>query len=213
MILNNRSVWPLRGLAVVVAAALTPAIAACEAGANAPTQQWHQPTAGASIVVDNTIRINNMFVLGAPPAFSLAPGRSAGMFLALANNGAPDRLISIAAPGTAARVQFPAGGVGLGTNQAVFLTGPAPRVVLRNLVRTLDGGQFVRIVLFFQKAGAVTLQVPVMPRSQYFTTFSPVPVPVSPTASPSGSPSHRKRAQNPSPSPTVTSTPSVSPTA
>jgi copper(I)-binding protein len=213
VILSNRSVWPLRGLAVAVAAALTPAIAACEAGTNAPTQQWHQPTTGASTVVDNTLRINNVFVLGAPPAFRLTPGRSAGLFLALANNGAPDRLISIAAPGTAASVQLPAGGVGLGAQQAVLLTGPAPQVVLRNLTRSLNGGQFIRIVLIFQNAGAVALKVPVIPRSQYFSTFSPVPVIASASPSPSGSPSHNKRGQQPSPGPTVTATPSASPTA
>jgi copper(I)-binding protein len=213
VILDNRSVWPLRGLAIAVAVALTPAIAACEAGTNAPTQQWHQPTAGASTVVDNTLRINNVFVLGAPPAFTLTPGRSAGLFLSLANNGAPDRLISIAAPGTAASVQLPAGGVSLGTQQAVFLTGPAPQVVLRNLTRPLNGGQFIRIVLIFQNAGAVALKVPVMPRSQYFSTFSPVPVIPSASPSPLGSPSRTKRGQQPSPGPTVTATPSASPTA
>jgi copper(I)-binding protein len=213
VILNNRSVWPLRGLAVAVAAVLAPAIAGCEAGTNAPTQQWHQPTTGASTVVDNTLRINNVFVLGALPAFTLTPGRSAGLFLALANNGAPDRLISIAAPGTAASVQLPAGGVSLGADQAVFLTGPAPRVILRNLIRPLDGGQFIRIVLIFRNAGAVPLKVPVVPRSQYFSTFSPVPVIPSASPSPSGSPAHKRRGQQPSPGPTVSATPSASPTA
>lgn len=196
MILTNRSARSLRGFAVVVAAALAPAIAGCEAGANAPTQQWHQPTAGASAVVNNTIRINNVFVLGAAPDSSLTPGGSAGMFLALANSGTPDRLIAIAAPGTATAVQLPAGGVGLGNRQAVFLTGPAPQVVLHNLTRSLIGGQYVRIVLDFQRAGLVTLRVPVMPRSQYFATFSPAPASPAqhatptPTASPgSASPS------------------------
>ena len=95
MILSNRNARPLRALAVVVAAALAPAIAGCEAGFNAPTQQWHQPSIGASAVVNNVIRINNMFVLGAPAATRLPPGSSAGLFLALANSGAPDRLIAL----------------------------------------------------------------------------------------------------------------------
>ncbi len=192
MILNNRCVWPLRGLAVVAAAMLAPAIAGCEAGTNAPTQQWHQPTPGASAVVDNAIRINNMFVLGAPPDSSLAAGESAGMFLALANHGAPDRLIAISAPGSAATVQFPVGGIGLGRHQAALLTGPAPQVVLRGLTRSLIGGQSIRVVLVFQRAGAVTLTVPVMPRSDYFATFSPAPASPTPAPSPSGSPSGKK---------------------
>ena len=49
MILSHRTA-PLRALAVAAAAALVPAIAGCEAGFNAPTQQWHQPSAGASAV-------------------------------------------------------------------------------------------------------------------------------------------------------------------
>ena len=67
MILSNRSTASLRALAVVVAAVLAPAIAGCEAGFNAPTQRWHQSAAGASTVVHNAIRINNVFLLGAPP--------------------------------------------------------------------------------------------------------------------------------------------------
>jgi copper(I)-binding protein len=205
VILSNRYVLPLRGLAVVVAAALTPVIAGCEAGTNAPTQQWHQPTPGASAVVNNTIRINNMFVLGASPDSSLAPGGSAGMFFALSNDGSPDKLIGIRAPGTAVSVQLPAGGaINLGTQQLVLLTGPAPEVVLRDLTRSLIGGQYIRVVLDFQQAGAVTLKVPVMPRSQYFTTFSPAPA--SPSASPSPSASGKKK-RHPAASPTASPSP------
>jgi copper(I)-binding protein len=213
VILNNRCAWPLRGLAIVAAAVLAPAIAGCEAGTNAPTQRWHQPTAGASAVVDNVIRINNVFVLGPPPDSSLAAGDSAGMFLALANNGTPDRLIAISAPGTAAAVQFPVGGVGLGSRQSVLLTGPAPQVILRGLTRSLIGGQFVRVVLDFQRAGIVKLTVPVMPRSDYFATFSPAPASPAAAPSPSGSPV-RKKGKHAAATPSPTSpAPSVSPTA
>ena len=131
MILSSRAA-PLRVLAMVVAAAVAPVIAGCEAGFNAPTQQWHQPAAGASAVVNNVLRINNVFVLGAAPAFSLPRGSSAGLFLAITNEGAaPDRLIGVTAPGTAAAVQLPAGGVPLAGQQQVLLSGPAPRVILR----------------------------------------------------------------------------------
>ena len=113
MILSNRAA-PLRVLALVVAAAVAPAIAGCEAGFNAPTQKWHQPAAGASKIVNNALRINNVFVLGATPALPLPRGGSAGLFMAITNEGvAPDRLIGVTAPGTAAAVQLPAGGVRL----------------------------------------------------------------------------------------------------
>jgi hypothetical protein len=208
VILSHRATAPLRALAVAAAAALVPAIAGCEAGFNAPTQQWHQPSAGASAVVNNEIRINNMFVLGASPAFWLPRGGSAGLFLALNNEGGPDRLIGISAPGSATAVQMPGGGVRLASQQSVFLTGPAPEVILRGLTRRLNGGQHILIVLHFLRAGSKVIQVPVMPRAQWFATYSPVPPLVRPSpsgpASPSGTASASPGATSPSPSPSTT---------
>jgi len=186
VILINRRTSSLRALAVVAAAVLAPAIAGCEAGFNAPTQRWHQPAAGASTVVNNAIRINNVFLLGAPPAFTLVRGGSAGLFLALENSGPPDRLMSVTAPGTAVAVQMPAGGVRLGTQQQVLLTGPAPQVILRRLIRSVNGGQHILVVLHFLRAGRVPMTVPVMPRAQWFATFSPAPPLISPSPSPPG---------------------------
>ena len=176
MIRSRRGLLSLRDLVVVAAVGLIPVIAGCEAGNNAPTQQWHQPTPGASAIVDNTLRINNMFVLGPTPGFTLPRGASAGVFFALANDGAPDRLLSIKAPGEATSVLVPAGGITLGREQTLFLTGPSPRVVLQHLTRTLNGGQWVRLNLLFQNAGFVTLKVPVMPRTESYGTFSPAPL-------------------------------------
>jgi hypothetical protein len=171
----SRGISPLRGLFIVAAAALIPAVAGCESGFNAPTQEWHQPTAGASAVLSDTMRINNMFVLGPTPGFVLPRGASAGVFFGLSNGGAPDRLLSISAPGSASAIQVPVGGISIGRNQSLLLTGPSPRVVLRHLTRTLHGGQWVKVHLDFQSAGAVTLKVPVMPRSAFYSTFSPAP--------------------------------------
>ena len=204
MILSSRAA-PLRVLAMVVAAAVAPVIAGCEAGFNAPTQQWHQPAAGASAVVNNVLRINNVFVLGAAPAFSLPRGGSAGLFLAITNEGAaPDRLIGVTAPGTAAAVQLPAGGVRLASQQQVLLAGPAPRVILRRLIRSVNGGQHILVVLHFVRAGNVTMAVPVMPRAQWFSTFSPAPLLVSPSPSPTGTASPSPSGTSPSPSPSAT---------
>jgi hypothetical protein len=204
VILSSRAA-PLRVLAMVVAAAVAPVIAGCEAGFNAPTQQWHQPAAGASAVVNNVLRINNVFVLGAAPAFSLPRGSSAGLFLAITNEGAaPDRLIGVTAPGTAAAVQLPAGGVPLAGQQQVLLSGPAPRVILRRLTRSVNGGQHILVVLHFVRAGNVTMAVPVMPRAQWFSTFSPAPLLVSPSPSPTGTASPSPSGTSPSPSPSAT---------
>ena len=204
MILSNRAA-PLRVLALVLAAAVTPAIAGCQAGFSAPTQKWHQPAAGASKIVGNVLRINNVFVLGAAPAFSLPRGSSAGLFLAITNEGvAPDRLIGITAPGTATAVQLPAGGVRLAGEQQVLLSGPAPRVILRRLIRSVNGGTHVLVVLHFVRAGNVSMVVPVMPRAQWFSTFSPAPLLVSPSPSPTGTASPSPSGTSPSPSPSAT---------
>lgn len=195
---TSRGVRPLRGLAATAVAALIPAIAGCEAGFNAPTQQWHQPTAGASAIVNNTLRINNVFILGPMPGLELTPGKSAGLFLALSNSGTRDTLVSISAPTAAKTVQVPAAGLSIGRDQSLLLSGPAPRVILRHLTRTLHGGQFVRVNMDFQNAGRVSLLVPVMPRAAFYTAYSPAPpllilrpsttpsplAPASPTATP-----------------------------
>ncbi|HEY2693525.1 MAG TPA: hypothetical protein VGJ50_34175 [Streptosporangiaceae bacterium] len=194
---SHRAVRPRR-LAVLAIAALVPILAGCEAGSSAPTQHWHQPTDGAAAVHHN-IAIRNVFVLGAPLGAKLAAGHSAGLFLALVNEGSVDRLLSITAPGTAQSVILPGGTVRLGSQQSVLLTGPAPQVVLQDLTRPLTGGTTVKLVLDFQNAGSVTMVVPVMPRAQYYSTFSPAPTP---TPSPAKHPA----------SPGATATPGASPT-
>jgi copper(I)-binding protein len=184
-----------RRLLVLAIAALVPALAGCEAGNNAPTQEWHQPTDGAGIVLDN-ISIRNVFVLGAPIGSKIGVGHSAGVFLALINNGSADKLVRVSAPGTAKSVTLPGDGVSLASQQAVFLTGPAPKVILQDLTRPLIGGSTVRLVLTFRNAASVSLTVPVMPRAQYYSTFAP------PTPSPSPSVAKGKHAAaTPSPSP------------
>jgi len=199
---SHRAVRPRR-LAVLAIAALVPILAGCEAGNNAPTQQWHQPTDGAAAVHHN-IAIRNVFVLGAPLGAKLAVGRSAGLFLALVNEGSVDRLLSITAPGTAQSVTLPGGTVSLGSQQSVLLTGPAPQVVLQDLIRPLAGGTTVRLVLNFQNAGSVTMVVPVMPRAQYYSTFSPAPTPTP-------SPAKHQASPGATASPGASPTPSASP--
>jgi hypothetical protein len=127
------------------------------------------------------------------------------VFLALINNGSPDRLVRITAPGTAKSVTLPGGRVTLLSQRSVLLTGPAPKVVLEDLIRPLTGGSTVKLILTFQNAASVTMVVPVMPKAQYYSTFSPPP---KPTPSPSVT-SRRHPGATASPTPT----PSPSPTA
>jgi hypothetical protein len=92
--------------------------------------------------------------------------------------------------------------VRLASQQSVFLTGPAPQVILRGLTRRLNGGQHILIVLRFLRAGTVTMQVPVMPRAQWFATYSPAPPLVRPSPSGTASPSPGATSSSPSPSAT-----------
>lgn len=202
-----------RRLFVAAVAALIPALAGCEAGTNAPTQQWHPPTNGAGTVVHG-IDIRNMFVLGATPPAALAAGQSAGLFLALYNTGSPDRLLSISAPGTATSVQLPGGTVSLASGKEILLSGPEPKVILTGLTRELPGGGALRVVMNFQNAGRVALNVPVLARAQYYSTFSPVPSP-SPSPSPKATRTGKATAtpgatSTPAPSATPTPSPSTS---
>jgi copper(I)-binding protein len=203
VIRSSRLAAGRRHLLVLAIAVLIPVLAGCEAGNNAPTQEWHQPTDGTGLVLDN-ISIRNVFVLGAPIGSKIGVGHSAGVFLALINNGSADKLVSITAPGTATSVLLPGGGVSLASQQAVFLTGPAPKVVLEGLTRPLTGGSTVRLVLTFQNAASVSMTVPVMPQAQYYSTFSP---PASPTPSPTVKAKHKGAKPTPtaSPSPTASS--------
>lgn len=192
-----------RRLLVLAIAALIPVLAGCEAGNNAPTQEWHQPTDGSG-TVHNKIAIRNVFVLGAAIGSTIKVGGSAGVFLALINDGSADRLVKISAPGTAKSVTLPGGSVSLASQKAVLLTGPAPKVILEGLIRPLTGGSSVRLVLTFQNASSVSMAVPVMPRAQYYSTFSP------PSPSPSATPKGKKSSASPSPSASASPSPSAS---
>jgi hypothetical protein len=202
-----------RRLFVAAVAALIPALAGCEAGNNAPTQQWHPPTNGAGTVVHG-IDIRDMFVLGAAPPAALAAGQSAGLFLALYNTGSPDRLLSMSAPGTATSVQLPGGAVSLAPGKEILLSGPEPKVILTGLTRELPGGGALRVVMNFQNAGRVVLNVPVLAQAQYYSTFSPAPSP-SPSPSPKATRTGKATAtpgatSTPGPSATPTPSPSTS---
>jgi copper(I)-binding protein len=160
-------------------ALLTPAIAGCEAGNDAPTVQFHSASAGAHTVF-NDITITNAFVLGAPRDATVPAGGSAGMFVALFNGGATaDKLVSVTAPNMAGSVALPGGGVALPVGAPVNLTGPQAEVVLEDLKAPLTGGSNLPLILTFQHAGSVRLTVPVQAQSFYYSTYSaPAPAPV-----------------------------------
>jgi hypothetical protein len=203
-----RSALPRR-LVLGAAAVLIPALAGCEAGNNAPTVQFHYPTDAAGTGVGD-ISIRNVFVLGAPLGSRLHIGQNASVFLAIVNNGTPDRLLAVAAPGSATSVSLPSGGVPVISGHPAFLGGPQPQIVLVGLTRNITSGSALKLQLTFQKAGLVTLEVPVMPRAAHYKTYAPpqstVPTvaPATPSvpASPSTKPPHASSSPKPSPSKT-----------
>jgi hypothetical protein len=137
------------------------------------------------------------------------------MFVGLYNGGnQADKLVSVSAPGTAASVQVAGGSIALPGQQSVYLTGPAPKVTLKQLTHSVAAGQTINVVFTFANAGVVTLEVPVEPQSGYYATFSPPATVTSPTASakakahPTTSATPKATAQ-----PGVSATPTPTPTA
>jgi copper(I)-binding protein len=203
----------LRRACAVAAVALIPVLAGCEAGSDAPVLHWHPPTNGASATIHvgrGEIAIRNAFILGGVPNVTLPAGSSAGMFVGMVNTGPRDRLIRVSAPGTATSVTLPTGGVLLERDQSALLTGPAPDLVLTGLRRSLTSGTYVPVLLTFKNAGTVSLDLPVLERSNSYATFSPAPAPT-PSASAKGK---RHPGQGATPTPTAggTAVPTATPT-
>lgn len=197
----------LRRACAVAAVALIPVLAGCEAGGDAPILNWHPPTSGASATIiagGGQIAIRNAFILGGVPNFTLPAGSSASMFVGLVNTGPRDRLIRVSAPGAATSVTLPTGGVLLKRDSSALLTGPAPELVLSDLTQSLTSGTYVRVLFTFQKAGTISLTLPVIQRSDSFATFSPAP---RPTPSVSATGKRQPGQASATPTPTVTPTP------
>jgi copper(I)-binding protein len=192
--------WTRRLLFCAIAV-LIPALVGCEAGADAPTLEFHPAAAGATASV-NGVTVDDAFVLGPAPPAMLPAGGEAGVFLSLYSQG-HDQLVSAAAPGAASSVKLVSGPVTLTPYTVADLSGPAPQIVLSNLTSPLSGGQSIQLELTFSTAGVVTLQVPVEPNAYQYTTFSPPPTP---TPTPTPTSTHKHKA-------TASATASASPTA
>jgi copper(I)-binding protein len=65
-------------------------------------------------------------------------------------------------------------------------------LILRDLARDLTGSENVRLVFHFQRAGTLSVNVPVEPMQGYYTTYSPVPT-FTPTPTPTPTRAHRPK--------------------
>ena len=164
-----------RRLLLGAIAALVPLLAGCEAGANAPTIEFHQASFGNSETVGG-ITIDDAFVLGPAPGSALPAGGQAGVFLSIKSDN-NDQLTGVTASGVASSVQLVGGPVTLTANSVADLSGPQPQIVLTGLANALSGGQTVTLQLDFSAAGAISIQVPVEPAAYDYTTYSPPPPP------------------------------------
>ena len=185
-----------------VLAVLVPALAGCEAGLNAPTLEFH-PAAFGAYASKNGVSISNAFVLGPSLNGPAVAGGRAGVFLSVSSLHG-DTLVSVSAPGTASTAKITGGSVDLPPATPVDLTGPVPQVVLTGLANPLEGGETVTLNLKFDKAGTVTMAVPVEPKAYEYSTFSPPPTP---------SPSPTKKKANPSASASASGSATPTPTA
>ena len=170
--------WTRRLLFGAVAV-LVPALAGCEAGLDAPTQEFHPAAVGQS-TVSGDVTVDDAFVLGPALGGQLQTGGQAGVFLALYATR-NDVLESAAAPGTAASVRLVGGPVNLAPDSLVQLNRQLPKVVLTGLTTALRGGETIELQLTFQNAGVVTLQVPVEPDAYGYSSYSPPPPAPTPT--------------------------------
>jgi copper(I)-binding protein len=58
------------------------------------------------------------------------------------------------------------------------------KVILKGLTKAYSGGETVRLTLHFQQAGTIALNIPVVPRNGYYSTYSPAPAAPTPSATP-----------------------------
>jgi len=180
---------------------LVPALAGCEAGFNAPTQEYH-PANFTGNKTQNGIAFSNVFVLGPAPNGPAVAGGRTGVFMSLYSSK-DDRLESVSLPGSASQVTITGGPVNLPANSLVNLGGPVPTVVLSGLDSPLQGGESIPMQFTFARAGTISLDVPVEPQSFEFATYSPPPTP-SPSPSATGKKKKAKASASASASPSAT---------
>ncbi|GAB2822638.1 hypothetical protein GCM10027176_28700 [Actinoallomurus bryophytorum] len=58
------------------------------------------------------------------------------------------------------------------------------KVILKGITKGYSGGETVRLTLHFQQAGTIALNIPVVPRNGYYSTYSPAPAAPAPSATP-----------------------------
>lgn len=223
MIRNSRRVF---ALTVAGAVAFAPVMSGCAAGTTPQTAMPTQLTEGVNVSVPegaarSEIDIRNMLVLGPAPGATAAAGSSVPLYGTFINQvkGRADRLVSVTSPSF--RQSLIAGGglvlpaATVGGGQAVRVNtqaGQTPPIVLQGLTAPLLGGETIKLTLRFERAGSITVPVPVVPQQGEFTSYASVPT-ASPTPAPTGSPAvTQSPTLRQTATPGITETPAPTPT-
>lgn len=198
---------------------VAPAISACGAGQHPQTLLPTQFVEGVNVSV-GLVAVRNMFLLGPAPGQTLPAGGNVPLYGAIVNGAdAGDQLVAIDTNGVAQSVAVTGNSLPLPPHQLVPLgtsngTTTTPNVLLKGLTRTLTGIETVQLTLHFARAGALNVQVPVVPWQGYYLTYAPAPT-ATPSASPTISlsasakqkPGHGAKTSSPSPSSSPSPTP------
>jgi copper(I)-binding protein len=170
-----------RVIAVAALLAAAPTLAACGTGFDANTNQPYAPTEAGVLISEtgspagygkNGVMISQAFILGPDSGGQIPTGGSAPLYLHILNTTTTADALSGITPDEqfAASVRT-AGPIQLAPNTPAT----TQQITVEGLKRSLRGGESVRLTLNFQKAGSVTLAVPVMTRSREFASLPPVP--------------------------------------
>lgn len=194
-----------------------PAMSACGAGTHPQTLLPTQFTEGVNVSM-GLVDVRNMFLLGPAPGQTLLTHSDIPLYGAIVNNDpAGDQLVAIDTGGLAQSVAVKGNSLPLPSHQLVSLgtsngTTTTPDVLLKGITRSLNGTETVPLTLHFARAGALNVQVPVIPWQGYYLTYAPAPT-ATPSASPtiSLSPGEKKKpgrgAKTSSPSPSSSPSP------
>ncbi|MGI5225483.1 hypothetical protein [Actinoallomurus sp. CA-142502] len=79
------------------------------------------------------------------------------------------------------------------------------KLIIKGLAKEYSGGETVHVVLHFQQAGTLNVDLPVVPWNGYYSTYSPAPVAPAPPATPTMTPQSTPSASSPASQPTATS--------
>ena len=166
------------GLAAALLAAL-PALAACGAGRSAVTAHERSAVDGAQ-ADRGSLQLRNVYLAAPASGTEWAAGSDVPLVVYVVNRGEADQLTGASAPGVAASVELTPSSIELGVG-GLLRTSADPSttmaiqqasakvptsIVLKGLTKRLLPGQTVPITLTFQRAGDVTMQVPVATSSQ-----------------------------------------------